>query len=458
MKKSPFKKRPMRVSFFALLCILTALLYIGYRVAQFIFPNTISTNIVAPPPADLTCTSGDEYVADTRITPIISTNYQEALHRQPAQSSNLIRNANLQDVNIDTNTPVGFARIAERDYATYQQLQDINDKKNFLRLITTQDTKAEDVAMGWVADPVMIDPNQTYRYSFEYRAASEVSVALEFINGEQHTYETATELPASSTWKKFTAHLNNQQLAKAVRFTATMRKAGWIDTRNYSIEQIATAALNKGIVSVAFDDGWQSIRTKAFPLLEKYHIKSTQYIISETSEHRVGSYMDMYSIKEFKRAGHEIGSHTLMHCDQTKLSAQEIARNASESKAILERHAVGPISTFAYPYGQYNEETQKHMTQAYEFVRTSDFGYNDRFFDKQSIRSIAVHDSTNDREFKAWLDTAAAHKLWVVLVYHRIDEQGAYSVTSAQLERQLQLIKNSGLTILPVGEAARSIK
>lgn len=461
MKRSRFIRRAVgrfkRIPVFALICILIALLYVGYRLAQFVFPIGISTSVIPMPPATLACDMHDESVENARITPIRSATYQQHLTNQPATSANLVRNPHIQTIDPETDTPVGYARIAEESYATYQHLQDADDKRNFLRVVTSKDTENQAIAMGWISDPATIAGNQTYSYSFEYRSPTPVTVSLEFINNEQRTYETAAELPASPQWKRFTGHTTNYQLANAMRFTITSRKTGWLDTRSYDIHAIGNAELPKALVSVAFDDGWQSISAKAAPLLKKYGVRTTQYIISEASDKRVGSYMDIYAIKDMKRDGHEIASHSLMHCDQTRLSEQEVTRNAEESKAILERHALGPITSFAYPYGQYSATTQQAMAKSYQFIRASDFGYNDRYFDPQNIRSIAIHDTTTDQEFKSWLDYAIAHKLWVVLVYHRVDEQGAYNVSSTQLERQLQIIKNSGLTVLPITDAAKSI-
>src|SRR3954465_6555116 len=39
------------------------------------------------------------------------------------------------------------------------------------------------------------------------------------------------------------------------------------------------------IVSVTFDDGWESVYTVAMPLLQKYGIHTTQYILSGTEKY-----------------------------------------------------------------------------------------------------------------------------------------------------------------------------
>lgn len=224
------------------------------------------------------------------------------------------------------------------------------------------------------------------------------------------------------------------------------------------MHKVPDAELQKGIVSVSFDDGWESVSTNAATLLDKYHIRSTFYIISDVAAHNVNGYMSFDDIKRLKRAGHEIGSHSLTHCNQTTLSSADIQENALYSKQLLEQQNLGPIVSFAYPMGQYNETTQNIYKKYYPLIRSSDFGYNDRYFDATNIHSIAIVNTTTDKDLQAWLMYARQHRLWLVLVYHRVDESGEYNVTSDQLERQLNIIAHSNLTILPIGAAAETAR
>jgi peptidoglycan/xylan/chitin deacetylase (PgdA/CDA1 family) len=187
-------------------------------------------------------------------------------------------------------------------------------------------------------------------------------------------------------------------------------------------------------------------------------VHTTQYIISDVAAHSVAGYMNYATIKKIHQEGNEIGSHTLRHCDQTLLDNKAITDNALESKQMLEKEKLGPIASFAYPLGQYNEKTQAVYEKAFPLIRSSDFGYNDRYFDETNVHSIGIVATTSDKEFQSWLDYAKKHKTWVVLVYHKIDGNGSYNTTSAQLNSQLQMIKNSGLEIQPLAKAASRIR
>jgi peptidoglycan/xylan/chitin deacetylase (PgdA/CDA1 family) len=168
--------------------------------------------------------------------------------------------------------------------------------------------------------------------------------------------------------------------------------------------------------------------------------------------------MNFDTIENLKKAGNEIGSRGLTNCDQTTLNEPSLIDSAFRSKQTLEQKNLGPVKTFAYPFGAYNKTTQSIYSSQYLYIRTNDSGYNDRYFDETDIRSMAVSSDTTDTQYKSWLDYANLHHLWLVIVYHHINESGQYNVTKTQLDRQLNMVTESGLTVLPVSEAAGQIR
>jgi peptidoglycan/xylan/chitin deacetylase (PgdA/CDA1 family) len=235
-------------------------------------------------------------------------------------------------------------------------------------------------------------------------------------------------------------------------------EAGRVDTKAYDIHAIKEETLGQGMVSITFDDGWQSIADKAAPILDAYGYATTQYIVTDAATKNVGDYMNLDTIRKLKDAGHEIASHTTKHCDLTQLSSDSVERQVHDSKTVLEKADLGPIKSLAYPYGQYDGRVDAITSKYYPLMRSSEDGYNGRYFDNRNIRAMAVHSTTTDKEFQSWVDHAERHKLWLVIIYHRVDEQGDYSVTSKQLTQQLDMIKNSRLKVLPLAKAADTIR
>ena len=443
---------------FVIFCGIIACVFLLYRFLLIAAPiASISNTVASRGAAGVVC--GEEEGSDLPDPKsLLSTHYQARIRDQTNLSVNLISNPNVSKIDAVSGQPVGYIRTIKRSDVTYSRGHDTLSQISYLRVTADTDTSSDAIPPAWLTKPIAIHPKHTYAYSFTYRSNSPVDVSAEYTTGNKTDYKEVMTLQPSRSWQRFTAHFTNFQAATSFRMDISSSKRGSVDTRNFDIHEIASSELEKGIISIAFDDGWQSIADKAEPLLKKYQIRTTQYIIADVAAHNVPGYMSYATIQQLHQEGHEIGSHTMRHCDQTLTDTAHITDNATESKRVLEDKKLGPIMSFAYPLGQYNAKTQGVYKKVFPFIRSSDFGYNDRYFDETDIHSIGITNMTTDKQFQAWIDYAKKHKLWVVFVYHKVDDEGRYNTTSAQLNRQLQMIRKSGLEITPVGETAQHIR
>jgi len=213
------------------------------------------------------------------------------------------------------------------------------------------------------------------------------------------------------------------------------------------------------IVTVTFDDGWESIYTQALPLLHEFNIPTTQYIIAGTFEHP--AYMSVAQVRSMQQAGHEVASHTVTHTDLTQADSKTLNRELSDSKAILSKE-FGPIKDFASPLGAKNERTLAAIGTLYRSQRntegdpnnTTDRGVNlAGAFTKADIKGYTVRATTTMEDLRRMLDFTKASNGWLVLTYHQVDMSGeTYAVAPAVLRQQLELIAGYGLRIAPLGQ------
>lgn len=107
---------------------------------------------------------------------------------------------------------------------------------------------------------------------------------------------------------------------------------------------------------ITFDDGDLSIYAVAFPILKKYNIKATFFIITDY----VGTtgYVSWSQLKEMADYRNEkgeklfnIGSHSLDHKRFDEIPADQIPRELSESKFAIEKNIYSPVWYFALPFG-----------------------------------------------------------------------------------------------------------
>lgn len=114
---------------------------------------------------------------------------------------------------------------------------------------------------------------------------------------------------------------------------------------------------------LTFDDGYEDFYTVVFPILKKYQLRATAYIIYDFIGRK--GFMNEKEINEILASDLvEIGSHTLDHL-YLKLVPESTARKQIfESKQKLEERFRIKIMTFAYPYGAFTQETVNLVKEA----------------------------------------------------------------------------------------------
>jgi peptidoglycan/xylan/chitin deacetylase (PgdA/CDA1 family) len=404
------------------------------------------------------CPNAQETLDNTTIHefPLISASQQKRLAAISTQSDNLVENPTFR-IDPATKAPAGFNHNDDSSRSSHDRIEESGEV--FLRAANGTKVPAGEAGAGWVMSPISILPNASYRYAITYRSSVPVIITLDSITGDgSHRYNDVERLPASSNWSTYYAILDNSSLKAAqVRIIASSREKGTVDIQNYTVQAVPSAQLAEGMVSLTFDDGWKSIYTKALPILRDYGYQTSQYIISDVVSHDIPAYMNKAEVTAMQKAGHEIGSHSLQHCDMGQLSVPNLHYFADTSYKTLSDNW-GTVTSFAYPFGSYNKESQSIFSTRYQYIRTTDGGYNDRYFDREYIRAYTIHQDMPLSEIKQMITTAKDEKKWVIFVYHGIDTSSSYDVSSEQLRQHLDVIKESGIRVERLTDAADSIK
>ena len=128
-------------------------------------------------------------------------------------------------------------------------------------------------------------------------------------------------------------------------------------------------------VLLTFDDGYQDFPEFAWPILRRYRFSAMLFIVAD----RIGQASDwndepagllnFNQIQELSASGIEIGSHTCTHPSLLTISSDQIVHECAQSRLALENLLGHPITSFAYPYGQF-DEVAAHLAGAcgYEFA------------------------------------------------------------------------------------------
>lgn len=312
---------------------------------------------------------------------------------------------------------------------------------------------------GWYMDYFEVDSSKQYifetRYALDQAQATIISEEVDEHDQRKYTDLSFLE-PTSSDASKRLVFLPLPE-TKKMRFFIQLTTLGSLTIYEESVHRFDGMALDEPLVAISFDDGWESVFQKGKPLFDKLKIKTTQYIIAESFRSLLADYMNLDQVKQLEKDGHEIGSHSLRHCNLARLSTDDIQYDVAASKQILESE-FHDIKGLAYPYGSYNHEVEDLASKNYDYIRTTETGYDGLLMNKRELRGITVTPALSMEEFRSIVDYAHRNKLWLNLIYHKIDEQpDLYGITPQALEEQLSYILGSGTKIVTAAEAVNSI-
>ena len=133
-------------------------------------------------------------------------------------------------------------------------------------------------------------------------------------------------------------------------------------SHNYKFISLSQLAKNRHfsspVAAITFDDGYKDILIVA-PLLKKYHIRPTVFVLSDTAHanrKELENHKEFLSISDLKallRQGWEIGSHSATHPNLSSIPVSQITAEIVKSKKDLEKCLKTPIRYFAYPKSKF---------------------------------------------------------------------------------------------------------
>lgn len=152
-------------------------------------------------------------------------------------------------------------------------------------------------------------------------------------------------------------------------------------------------------ILITFDDGYTDNYAHAFPILKELNMKATIFMIA--SQVDSGYYMSAAQLREMSDYGIDIESHTDNHVYLDTLSYDQQLKELKDSKEKLEKILGKEVTSIAYPYGNYNEDTKKATIAAgYTFGFTTNKGLAKRINNKVELNRIYVSSNYSLELFK----------------------------------------------------------
>jgi peptidoglycan/xylan/chitin deacetylase (PgdA/CDA1 family) len=161
----------------------------------------------------------------------------------------------------------------------------------------------------------------------------------------------------------------------------------------------------KGDISccLTFDDGYKSNLYIAEELYKK-SLTGTFFIITNTLRMN-RDYLSVSDIREIHQMGMEIGSHSCTHRHLSRLNTDEMMKELTESKAILEDILGFEVKSVAFPGGHFGSREIKYATQAgYLLKRTCHAELNHKPLYNGIVNSFTVTDEIDLHTFRKILE------------------------------------------------------
>jgi peptidoglycan/xylan/chitin deacetylase (PgdA/CDA1 family) len=145
----------------------------------------------------------------------------------------------------------------------------------------------------------------------------------------------------------------------------TLDKEGYQTISLYQLDDAlrnGTALPEKPII-LSFDDGYREHYDFVFPLLQRYEMTATFFIVSNWVG--AGDSVTWEQLSEMAEAGMSIEAHTMSHPDLRNHDEDSLRAEIIPNIEMIEAHTGIRPRFFAYPYGSYDAATLA-------FLETSD--------------------------------------------------------------------------------------
>ena len=136
-----------------------------------------------------------------------------------------------------------------------------------------------------------------------------------------------------------------------------------------------------GVITITFDDGWESTYTRAYPVLKELGLAGNVAIYPQAIDGQWSTFMKLSQIKELHAAGWSVVSHSWSHRDLRTISAADLQKELVDSKAWIERNGFGTSKVFIVPFHSWGDRERTAIKQHYSYARgyTVDQFWPERF-------------------------------------------------------------------------------
>lgn len=147
-------------------------------------------------------------------------------------------------------------------------------------------------------------------------------------------------------------------------------------------------------VIITFDDGYESVYKYAYPILKKYNMRATLFMVSDFVGQKY--FLNVAQLNKLSDV-FDIQSHTKTHPELSKTTAEAVNLEMSQSKIELSNLLEKPITVVSYPYSKVDTKVIIQTSKYYNYGILNWGGKYYGFEGQYRVPRIPIHwDDTLD--------------------------------------------------------------
>lgn len=178
--------------------------------------------------------------------------------------------------------------------------------------------------------------------------------------------------------------------------------------------------LPKKSVIITFDDGFRSFYELAYPVLARYQLMGTCFLIASKLQTKNRNFMDLEQLKEIaQNTNVTLASHGISHKSIAQLGDSELKDEILGSKLLVEKYLDIDVDFFSYPYGTPRDFDERSTcilsTARYKLACTAINGINSTRTHPLKLRRTKIEFGDDFETFKQIL--RGALDIWIAVDY-----------------------------------------
>jgi len=169
--------------------------------------------------------------------------------------------------------------------------------------------------------------------------------------------------------------------------------------------------LPKRAIAITFDDGYRDFYLYAFPIIKKYRVPVTMFLIVNEVSRKEGDRLTWEEIREMQGSGLvTFGSHSMDAEPLINIKSQDkVKYNIFESKRVLEDKLGSKVTMFSYPEGFLSDQIRELVIKAgYRLAVATKTGSCYLAQDPFAVKRIRISESAKN-PFNLWIKASGYH-------------------------------------------------